>query len=83
MMSGCVIRCERPKKMWGPKRKIGGRIVLGGGRKKYLAVKHHNEAAPKKKKSRGLSAWAPKNTTLRRLRSKGLEKRGKVRCGKH
>ena len=64
-MSGRVIRCERPKKNVGPKN-------LVGGRKSYLAAEHHNEAAPKKKKSRGFSAWAPKNTTLGRLRSKGL-----------
>ena len=29
-MSGCVIRCERPKKMYGAEKKIGGRIFLGG-----------------------------------------------------
>ena len=55
------------------RKKIGGaENVFGGDRKSYLAAEHHNEAAPKKKKSRGFSAWAPKNTTLGRLRSKGL-----------
>ena len=38
------------------------RKIFLGGRKSYLAAEHHNEAAPeKKKKSRGFSAWAPKN----------------------
>ena len=59
---------------WAPnKKKIGGRNFLGGARKSYLTAEHHNEAAPKKKKGRFISAWAPKNTTLGRLRSKGLE----------
>ena len=39
------------KKKLGPKKKIGGRNFLGGGRKRYLAAEHHNEAAPKKKKA--------------------------------
>ena len=43
-MSGCVIRCERPKK------NVGADFFFGVVEKKYLAVKHHNEAAPKKKK---------------------------------
>ena len=64
---------KQPKKQkWGPKKNCGGRIYFGGGRKSYLAAKHHNETAPKKKKKKFFSAWAPKNTTLGRLGSKGL-----------
>ena len=74
-MSGCVIRCERPKNKCGAENKFWRpKCFGGGGRKSYLAAKHHSEAAPKqnKTKKRGFSAWAPKNTTLGRLRSKGL-----------
>ena len=60
------------KKKWGQKKNWGGRNFWGGGRKSYLAAEHHNETAPKKKKKTVFSAWAPKNTTLGRLRSKGL-----------
>ena len=63
------------KKNWGPK-------FFWGGRKSYLAAEQHITRRRRKKKKRGLSAWAPKNTTLGRLRGKGLEKRGKVSCGK-
>ena len=72
-MSGCcVIRCERPKKIVGPKIFLGGRNLFLGGRKSYLAAEHHNEAAPEKKKRRDFSAWAPKSSILGRPRSKGL-----------
>ena len=62
------------KKNWGVKKNCGGRKCFGGGRKSYLAAEHHNETAPKKKKNYLVffSAWAQKNTTLGRLRSKGL-----------
>ena len=60
-----------PKKKIGGRKKIGGaKFFFGGGRKSYLAAEHHYETASKKKKKK--SAWAPKNTTLGRLRSKGL-----------
>ena len=64
-----VFRSAEKKKT--PKNFGGGRKILLGDRKSYLAAEHHNEAALKKNK-RGFSAWAPKNTTLGRLRSKGL-----------
>ena len=56
--------------VWAPKNggfserlktKKSRRKIFLGGRKRHLAAEHHNEAAPKKKKSRGFSAWAPKN----------------------
>ena len=45
------------------KKQKSRRKIFLGGRKSYLAAEHHTEAAPKKtkKKSRGFSAWAPKN----------------------
>ena len=45
------------------KKQKSRRKIFFGGRKSYLAAEHHTEAAPKKtkKKSRGFSAWAPKN----------------------
>ena len=70
----CSVGARRKKKKaadWSPAQAdfifrpffVVGPEFLLGGRKSYLAAEHHNEAAPKKKKSRGFSAWAPKNTT--------------------
>ena len=64
-----VLGAEKKKKP--PENFLGGGwIIFWGGRKSYLAAEHHYETASKKKKKK--SAWAPKNTTLGRLRSKGL-----------
>ena len=51
---------ERPF-FGAPKIKKNRRKIFLGDRKSYLAAEHHNEVAPKKKKTRGFSAWAPKN----------------------
>ena len=54
------------KKKKVPKNIFGGLKIFWGGRKSYLAAEHHNEAAPKKKTKK--NAWAPKKTTLGRLK---------------
>ena len=69
------------KKNVGAEKKIGGRSFFGVV-EKVIWPPNTITRRRRKKKKRGLSAWAPKNTTLGRLRGKGLEKRGKVSCGK-
>ena len=65
-MSGCVIRCERPKKnvgpktFWGAEKTFWGAICFWGGRKSYLAAEHHNEAASEKKNPRFFRLGAEK-----------------------
>ena len=49
---------QRPTIFRSAEKKIGGRNFFSGGRKSYSAAEHHT--------------WAPKNTTLGRLRSKSL-----------
>ena len=56
-MSGCVIRCERPKKIVRPKKKFGVR-------KSYLAAEYHNEAAPKKRKKNEVFPLGRRNIRL-------------------
>ena len=51
-MSGCVIRCERPKKKCGAEKKNWGLKIFLGGRNNSFVAEHHNEAAPKKKKKK-------------------------------
>ena len=82
MLSRLLLLRGPPKKPifgFGRGKKKAAAKVFGGPKKnwgveKQMAADHHNEAAPKKKrkKKQRFSAWAPKNTTLGRLRSKGL-----------
>ena len=66
--------------MVGPKNFLGAEIVFGRVEKVIWPPNTITRRRRKKKKSRGFSAWAPKNTTLGRLRSKGLEGLNGSRC---
>ena len=60
-----------PKKKNGGRKKIGGaEIVLGGVEK--VIWPPNTITRRRRKKNIYISAWAPKNTTLGRVRSKGL-----------
>ena len=49
-MSGCVIRCERPKKNVGPKKKLGGpKRKIGGAKKLFGRRSPYRGGAEKKK----------------------------------
>ena len=64
--------CGAETIFWGPKKFLGAEMFLGGVEKVIWSPNTITRGRRKKKKSRGFSAWAPKNTTLGRLRSKGL-----------
>ena len=68
-------KCGAEKKIGGRKNNLGA-VFFWGGVEKIIWPPNTitRRRRKKKRKSRGFSAWAPKNKTLARLRSKGLKR---------